>query len=73
MDMDPDQGIEAEYKHKKLLGFCWRFLREVAAFDLVNFHGRPEEQTKFHKFEGDIEKQAEILHARSKKREIVIS
>ncbi len=73
MDMDPDQGIEAEYRHKKNQPFAWKYLKEVSNFDLVNFHGKPEEIAKFHKYEGDIEKQSEILHERNKKREINMS
>jgi len=32
-DMDPDQGIEDEYKQKHNQIFCWRFLRAVSYFD----------------------------------------
>lgn len=58
-DLDPEQCIADEYKHKLDPIFCWRFLRLIAYVDLVNFHGKPE---KSKKFEGDIEEQAIILH-----------
>lgn len=38
--------------------------------DQVNFHGKPETYSKFHRFEGNIEEQATILHSKHKKREI---
>jgi L-rhamnose mutarotase len=33
MDLDPDQGVEEEYKKKHDQTFCWRFLRAVSYID----------------------------------------
>ena len=41
-DLDPDEGIEEEYKSKHDSLFGWRFLRQVSFIDLANFHGRQE-------------------------------
>ena len=38
-DMDPDQAIEDEFKHKKNNLFCWRTLRAIAEVDIMNFSG----------------------------------
>jgi hypothetical protein len=70
-DLDPDQGMEEEYKVKKEEVFSWRFLRQVSFVDLVNFHGEPEAHRGFIRFDGDIEKQAKILYNRNKKRDII--
>jgi hypothetical protein len=37
---------------------------------LVNFHGKPELQKQFHKFEGNAEIQAMILYNRNKRKDI---
>ena len=55
IDMDPDQDIEETYKNKKNQVHCWRFLRNLSSIDLVNFHGKPELQKQFNKFEGNVE------------------
>lgn len=68
-DMDPDQYIDEQYKHKHDPIFCWRFLRLISYIDIVNFHGKPQEKNK--KFEGDIEEQAGILQRKGFKRDIV--
>lgn len=39
MDLDPEQGIEEEYKNKHNQLFCWRTLRSLAEVDLRNFSG----------------------------------
>ena len=70
-DMDPDQGIEREYMKKNNQVFCWRFLRAVSCVDLSNFHGKTEQSNRFVRFEGNVEEQAELLHKKAKKREIV--
>lgn len=72
-DIDPDQGIEEAYKHKKQQVFSWRFLRQISFVDLVNFHGKPEMQKQFNKFEGNVEEQALILYSRNKKKDIELS
>ena len=63
-DLDPEQCIAEEYKHKLDPIFCWRFLRLISCVDLVNFHLQNK------KFEGNIEEQAEILHKKGAKRPI---
>ena len=40
MDMDPEQYIDDEFKHKHDPIFSWRFLRLISYIDLVNFHGK---------------------------------
>jgi hypothetical protein len=69
-DIDPENGIEDEYKKKKHQVYCWRFLRTLSFVDLVNFHGKPENQKQFYKFEGNIEEQALILYNKHKRKEI---
>ena len=44
-------------------------MRLISYIDLVNFHGQPQEKNK--KYEGNIEEQAKIMHAKGKRREIV--
>lgn len=44
IDMDPEQQVEDEYKRKHNQVFCWRLLRAISYIDLVNFHGRPDQQ-----------------------------
>ena len=68
MDMDPDQGIEDEYKNKHSQVFSWRFLRALSFVDLVCFH--PENQ-KFQSYQGNVEEQAENIHKKAPLREIV--
>ena len=70
IDIDPDQDIEEAYKHKKNQVFSWRFLRSISFVDLVNFHGRPEMQKQFNKFEGNIEEQAMIMYNKHQKKNI---
>ena len=52
-DIDPEQGIEDQYKNKHQPTFSWRFLRLISQIDLVNFHGKPQEKQT--KYEGNIE------------------
>lgn len=39
MDLDPEQGIEDEYKNKHNQLLSWRMLRAIAETDLKNFSG----------------------------------
>lgn len=73
MDIDPEQQIEESYKMKNKQVVCWRFLRQISFVDLVNFHGRPEMQKQFNKFEGNIEEQALILQNRFKRKNVELS
>jgi len=58
-DMDPDQGVEEEYKKKKDSVFVWKTLRAMANTDLRLFHKN---------YEGDLEKAAhELLETNGKK------
>mmetsp|Transcript_37131 Transcript_37131/g.35812 ORF Transcript_37131/g.35812 Transcript_37131/m.35812 type:complete len:109 (+) Transcript_37131:529-855(+) len=38
-DMDPQQEIEDQYKHRHDQVFSWRFLKTISYVDLINFHG----------------------------------
>jgi hypothetical protein len=69
-DIDPDNGIEEAYKQKHQQLFSWRFLRLVSFLFLVNFHGKPELQKQFHKFEGSSETQSIILYQKNKRKEV---
>lgn len=55
IDMDPEQMVEEEYKHKNDQVFTFRYLRQISFMDLINFHGKPETYKTFHKFEGNCE------------------
>ena len=44
MDLDPDQGIEDEYKNKHNQLLSWRLLRSIAETDLKNFAGESQAQ-----------------------------
>jgi hypothetical protein len=68
IDMDPEQGMEEEYKRKNNQVFVFRYLRQISFMDLVNFHGRPENYKTFQKFEGNCEEQAMIMYNRNKRR-----
>ena len=37
MDIDPEQGVEDEYKNKHNQLFCWRMLKLIAQVDLTTF------------------------------------
>ena len=53
MDLDPEQGVEDEYKNKHNQLFCWRLLRQIAYIDIGNFDLKTEGKAK--PFAGNIE------------------
>lgn len=70
IDMDPEQMVEEEYKHKNNQVYTFRFLRQISFVDILNFHGKPETYKTFHKFEGNAEEQAMIMYNRNKRKQI---
>jgi hypothetical protein len=68
MDLDPEQGVEDEYKNKHNQLFCWRLLRQIAYIDIGNFDLKTEGKAK--PFAGNIEEQVELLHKKAPKRDI---
>ena len=62
LDVDPEQGVEDEYKNKHNSLFCWRMLRQISQVALTCFSAEQKIDNKPNKiFEGNIEEQAKIL------------
>ena len=56
LEMDPDQGIEEEFKKKNDTNFCWQMLRTIAAISQNSFLDC--QGTNRDPFDGDVEKLA---------------
>ena len=54
-DLDPDQGIEDQYKRMHNQVFCWRFLRLVSFLDQSTFQVKKKDSNRIDVFNGNVE------------------
>lgn len=67
-DLDPDQGIEEEYRKKHDQTFCWKFLRTVSYLDPQSFQDK-----KMQVFNGNVEFIAQSIHQQAKKKDLPVA
>ena len=69
-DMDPENEVEEEDKHKKDQVFCWRYLRQVSYTDQNNFQSKNASGTMVPACNIDIEKLTALIHEQAMKKEL---
>jgi len=66
-DLDPEQGIEDQYKRKHNQVFCWRFLRSVSFLDQGTFQVKKKDSNRIDVFNGNVETIATAIQSQAPK------